>query len=577
MKKHLFLLIASLLLCNYVFSQNMNAIEPELQMVLDEKDNEMIRVNIILKSQINVNKLRKTTDNIDDLDIRREVVISELKDFSKQTQKDIISILEAGEKNGEVKDIVSHWVSNTITCTANKDYIRLLSNHQDVDLIGYNEKQFLLWDEKGTVVEPQRGTTPSIKHVKANRVWELGYTGKGVLVAILDTGVNKHADIVNNLWDGGDEYPNHGYNTYENSHDVSDGFGHGTHCAGIICGDGTSGTETGIAPDATIMCIKVMDNSGSGTPEGICSGIEFALEHGAHVMNMSLGFTNAPKTTREMLRNAYISALEANVAIITAVGNDGMFQISCAVPNNVRVPGGCPPPWIHPDQQENAGGISACIAVGAVDDKNNVAPVSSYGPFSWQNTSFKDYQYNGSTKPGLIRPDVCAPGCEITSCDPYNNSGYVKMDGTSQAAPCVTGVVCLMLEKHRKLTPAMICETLESTAKKLSETKSNYTGSGCVDALNAINNIEENDDTTSIVKINYDKEIKLYPNPADDMLNVKIDEIIKEINIYNITGVKVYNTNSDVNNIDVSDFNRGVYFVKIKTADREIVRQFVKK
>lgn len=576
MKKLMILLIASLLICNHAFSQNMNVIEPELQLILNDKSCEMIRINIILKSQIDINNLRKNTNNIEDIDVKREAVISELKRFSEQAQKDVISILEVGERNGEVKDIASHWVSNSISCTANKNYIYLLSAHSDVSLIGYNEKQFLLWDEKSVAVEPQRGQTPIIKHVKANRVWDLGYTGKGVLVAMLDTGVNKHADIINNLWDGGTAYPNHGYNTYENNHDVSDGFGHGTHCAGIICGDGTSGTETGIAPDATLMCVKVMDDTGKGTPEGICAGIEFALEHGAHVMNMSLGFTNSPVSTREMLRNAYISALEADVAIITAVGNDGMFQISCPVPNNVRVPGGCPPPWIHPDQQENAGGTSACIAVGAVDYSNNIAPFSSYGPFSWQNTSFRDYQYNGSTKQGLIRPDICAPGAGITSCDPQNNSGYVKMDGTSQAAPCVTGVVCLMLQKHRKLTPEMICETLETTANELSDTKNNYTGSGCVDALNAINNIEENDDTTNIVKINYDGKLKIYPNPVDNILNIEADEIIEEIGIYNIVGVRIFNEKSNVDNVDVSDLNNGVYFIRIKTEDNEVVKQFIK-
>ena len=458
MKKIPLILLISTFFCLSGFSQNVSVIEPELMKVLEQKDNEMIRINIVLNSQIDARSLKNDTRGFNNAETKRQFVVQELKNFAENSQRDIITILEEGEKSGAVKDIVSHWISNTITCSVSKDYIYLLSNHPDISIIGGNESQFLLWDEKSESIDIQRGPSKIIGHVKANKVWDLGYTGKGVTVAILDTGINAHTDIVNNLWDGGEEYPNHGYNTYEKDHNLSDVYGHGTHCAGIICGTGVSGTKTGIAPDATLMCVKVMDNNGKGDAESICSGIEFAIEHGADVLNMSLGFSNAAVATRATLRNAYINAMEANIAIITAVGNDGMFQSSCPAPNNVRVPGGCPPPWLHPDQQDKEGGLSACIAVGAVTDKNAVADFSSFGPFTWQNTSFRDYQYNGTTKLGLIRPDVCAPGSKIVSCDPNKNNGYITMDGTSQAAPCVTGIVCLMLQKNPELTPAQICE-----------------------------------------------------------------------------------------------------------------------
>ena len=578
MRKYLFLLL-SLLLCHFGFAQNHNVIEPELQEVLNQKGNEMISVNIILKSEININNLRSNVKNIEDVKAHRQAIVSELKSFSEESQKDILSILKAGEASGDIKDIKTHWLSNMISCNASKDYIYLLSEHSDIKILGYNKTQFLLWDEKVKETEPLRGIAPHVKHVNADKAWDLGLTGEGVLVGVIDTGVNFHKDIANSLWDGGEEYPNHGYNTFENSHNVTDGFNHGTHCAGIICGDGTSGTQIGVAPDATIICVKVMDDAGSGNANSVCSGIEFAIEHGADVLNMSLGFPNASNSTREALRQTYENALEANVAIVTAVGNDGMLNLTFPVPNSVRVPGGCPPPWLHPDQQANPGGLSACIAVGAVNSSNNVADFSSRGPFTWQTTAYEDYPYLPGREIGLIRPDVCAPGVNIVSCSNKNSGGYASMDGTSQATPCVTGVICLMLQKNSNLTPAQICETLETTATKLSETKSNETGSGCVNALLALEKIEDYNDTTGI-NDNYMTDVNVYPNPVKDRLYIETSTQIQSVEVYDIYGRVQNLRNSETqklrNSIDVSNLNSGIYFVKVKTEEGNIVKRIIK-
>ena len=575
MRKHLLLLL-SLLICHFGFAQNHNVIEPELQEVLNEKGNDMISVNIILKSEININNLRSDVKNIEDVKAHRQAIVSELKSFSEQSQKDILSILKAGEASGDIKDIKTHWLSNMISCSASKDYIYLLSGHSDIKILGYNKTQFLLWDENVKSAEVLRGVAPHVKHVNADKVWDLGLTGEGVLVGVIDTGVNFHKDIANSLWDGGEEYPNHGYNTFENSHDVSDGFNHGTHCAGIICGDGTSGTQIGVAPDATIMCIKVMDDAGSGNANSVCSGIEFAIEHGADVLNMSLGFPNASNATREALRQTYENALEANVAIVTAVGNDGMLNLTFPVPNSVRVPGGCPPPWLHPDQQANPGGLSACIAVGAVNSSNKVADFSSKGPFTWQTTSYEDYPYLPGREIGLIRPDVCAPGVNIVSCSNKNSGGYASMDGTSQAAPCVTGVICLMLQKKSYLTPAQICEALETSATKLSETKNNETGSGCVNALLVLEEIEDYNDITGI-NDNFTDNIKIFPNPVKDLLFIETENEIEEVVVYDVYGRSLSTINSQQSTvIDLAGLNTGIYFVKIVTNNGDVVRRFVK-
>ena len=579
MKRHLLLLL-SLLACQFGFAQNYNVIEPELQEVLEQKGNDMISVNIILDSEIDINDLRNNVRGISDAKTQRQTIVTEFKSFSEQAQKDVLSILKKGVTEGEIKDITPHWLSNMITCTASKNYIYRLSERDDIKVIGYNEVQFLLWDENIKEVEVQRSLTPNVKHVNADKVWKEGYTGKGVLVGVIDTGVNFHKDLEKNLWDGGEEYPNHGYNTFDNSHDIHDGFNHGTHCAGIICGDGSSGIQTGIAPDAKVMCVKVMDDAGGGDANSVCSGIEFAIEHGANVLNMSLGFPNASMSTREALRQTYVNALEANVAIVTAVGNDGMLNLTFPVPNSVRVPGGCPPPWLHPDQQVNAGGLSACIAVSAVDNSNRVADFSSRGPFTWQTSSYADYPYLPGREIGLIRPDVCAPGVGIISCNNTGNNGYISMDGTSQATPCVTGVICLMLQKNPSLTPAQICETLETTATKLSDTKSNETGSGCVNALLAIENINEGDPETPGEGVEeLTSAINIYPNPVNDRLYIEAEVDAENVVVYDVFGRQQSTVNSQQSTvIDVSDLNGGVYFVKINTANgNTIVKRFIKK
>ena len=301
MKKSILFLLLTLFSLNLIYAQNLNTIEPELQAVLNQKGDEMISINIILKSQADVQKLQQIAAKANDRESKRETIVNELKSFSKHTQNDIMSILDAESKSGNVDDVRCHWLVNAISCKASSDIIYRIARHADVEVIAYDEMKYLLWDEEVKAVESTRGMTQNITHVKANEVWNLGYTGQGVVVAVIDTGVNfNHIDLADHLWDGGDEYPNHGYNTLEDSHNVSDGFGHGTHCAGVVCGDGTSGTQTGIAPNATLMCIKVMDDTGYGNATSISAGMEFAIEHGADVLNMSLGIPFASSAVREI-------------------------------------------------------------------------------------------------------------------------------------------------------------------------------------------------------------------------------------------------------------------------------------
>jgi hypothetical protein len=310
-------------------------------------------------------------------------------------------------------------------------------------------------------------------------------------VGVLDTGVNyNHHDLRDHMWTHPD-FPYNGWNFSGNNNNPMDGHGHGTHCAGTVAGDGTSGSKTGIAPNATIMALKVWDNGGSGTVSQMCAGFQFGVEHGAHILSMSGGKHGSTATDADWIqfRNTMNNVLEAGVIASVAAGNEGPGGWYVPPPKSVRIPSSCPPPWLHPDQT-TIGGISSVVSVGATDINDNIAGFSSRGPVTWQNIAgYNDYPYNPGM--GLIRPDVVAPGVNIKSLHHVNITGYADgWDGTSMACPAVSGVMALMLEKNPELTPAEICEILEMTAVKFSSTKDNIFGSGRVDALAAIDAVQ---------------------------------------------------------------------------------------
>ena len=490
-------------LCVPCHAQQNNVIDKELKMVLAGVGGEKTSINIVLKSQIDPARVKARSSMCKDKRAAREVAVVELKEHSKKKQATVLEYLERATGNGLVSNISCHWIANVITCDATKEVVEALVSHPDVLIVGRNkEVQVTDSREMENVVDvptaiAMHSATPHVLQVNADDVWALGYTGKNIVVAILDSGTNpNHYDLKDHLWcgyadtDGDGEKDDliNGWNFIDNSSNIVDDFGHGTHCAGIVCGDGTVGNITGVAPDATLMTVKVVNRTGGGTPAQMMSGVEFAIENGADVLSMSLGFKRAQisETDIMLLRRTFENALLLGVPVCAAAGNDGD---SYGAPDNVDYPAACPPPYLHPDQQANAGGLTSVICVGSVNANDEYVSSSSQGPVTWQGTGYDDYPYDAECI-GLIRPDIAAPGDLIYSLKHDENGKYKYLSGTSQATPCVAGVIALMLEKNSALTPAQICETIETTAKKLTASKSNMTGSGRIDALAAVNAVE---------------------------------------------------------------------------------------
>ena len=217
------------------------------------------------------------------------------------------------------------------------------------------------------------------------------------------------------------------------------------------------------------------------------------------------------------------------------------------------------------------GGLSCVVAVGAVDYNDAAAEFTSQGPATWQDTEFGDYAYEPGI--GLIRPDVCAPGVAIKSLDYQNVNGYTNMDGTSQATPCVAGIVALMLQKNPNLMPADICKILEETSLKLTPNKSNITGVGRVDALAAINAVEPDAIEENEIAAN---GFVVYPNPSNDVLFVKTchgASLQSEYHITNMMGQTIISGKiaSENQQIDVSELPEGMYFINLGNFSQKII------
>jgi serine protease len=289
--------------------------------------------------------------------------------------------------------------------------------------------------------------------------WDIS-SGSSVTVAVIDTGVAyenysgsgktyyRAPDLANTAFVAGYDFVN-------NDAHPNDDEGHGTHVAGTIA-QSTNNTEgvAGIAYSASIMPVKVLNSSGSGTYAAIANGIRFAADNGAKVINLSLGGSSGSIT----LENALKYAHDKGVTIVAASGNNGSGSVSYPAAYNAYV-----------------------IAVGATRFDNARSSYSNYG-------SALDLVAPG----GDTRVDQNGDGygdgiLQQTFSGSYGNFGYFFLQGTSMAAPHVAGVVALVIAHGNATTPADVRAALESTAQDLGASgRDNVYGHGLVNASSAL-------------------------------------------------------------------------------------------
>ncbi|MCB2197846.1 S8 family serine peptidase [bacterium] len=464
--------------------------EPLHEAIKNADSAELLPVVALMRDQYSLEMVAQSVEGLTRAE-RKRVVWSVLSDHADATHADLLAMLDGQAAKGLAADVRSLVLANAVSFQATPELIEQIAGRIDVRQLIYDPMTRVIPETPtdGVMgVDELDEIAWGVAQINAPAVWEEGYTGEGVIVAVIDTGVNyNHTDLADHLWDGGETYPNHGFDYANNDDNPMDDNGHGTHCSGSAVGDGTSGTQTGVAPDASLMCIKVLDGGGFGDYADTWSALDFALANQADVISMSLGWTNLSAAPRATFRQSFDGLNLAGLVSSVAAGNERVW--GGAAPENLRTPGNVPSPWRHPGEVE-AGTRSGVITVGATQSNDVIANFSSYGPASWQSISpFNDYPYGGGSV-GLLKPDVSAPGVSVTSLTYNNNTGYVggtTWSGTSMATPHVAGVLALMLNKWDELTPEEADSILQTTSLDLGPVgKDNDYGAGRVQADEAV-------------------------------------------------------------------------------------------
>ncbi|MEU7051333.1 S8 family serine peptidase, partial [Streptomyces eurythermus] len=275
--------------------------------------------------------------------------------------------------------------------------------------------------------------------------WDAGLTGKGVTVAVLDTGADLgHPDLAGRVSTS---------RSFVEGEEVADRNGHGTHVTSTVGGSGAAsdGAEKGVAPGATLAVGKVLSDQGSGSESQIIAGMEWAARDvRARIVSMSLGSPEPSDGTDPMAQAVNTLTKETGALFVVAAGNTG-------APSAIGSPGAA----------------DAALTVGAVDSADRPAYFTSAGPRPGDNA---------------LKPDLAAPGVDILAARSRLAPGtgdYTSLSGTSMATPQVAGVAALLAERHPDWSGAQLKDALLSTSRQL-DTSAYVLGAGRVSVPDAV-------------------------------------------------------------------------------------------
>lgn len=341
---------------------------------------------------------------------------------------------------------------SSFTAKVNAKNLELLVNSGQVKKIWYDREVKSVLDVASSAI-------------KVPRLWEKGLSGKGVVVAVVDTGICQHPDLSGRIV-AFQDLVKQKTAPYDNN-------GHGTHVAGNIASNGSQSGFVYRAPayEAGLVGVKVLDKNGSGRLSTFIEGIQWCIDnrenHGIKVLNLSLGTFAEEPYLDDPACQAVEKAWNSGIVVCAAAGNEGPAA------------GTISSPGIDP----------LIITVGALDDMNTVDPSDDITA---------DFSSRGPTVDGLGKPDVLSPGVNIISLrsprskiDKENkknrvNTWYTSLSGTSMATPVCAGVVAQLLQHDSSLTPDQVKERLKKTARKLDNLDENVQGAGVIDAIAAV-------------------------------------------------------------------------------------------
>lgn len=382
---------------------------------------DMLTVIVTLREQADLSRV-----NGADRAARQQGVIRALQATANATQGQVAKLLRSRQSQGSVKSYDSFWIFNGFSVTASSSVINELSQHPDVFSVSLDEIQII----------PAALSAPgaNISLVNAPALWDMGYSGQGVVVASMDTGVDaSHPDLATR-WRGG---ANSWFDPY-NQHPATpiDLNGHGTWTTGIMVGGDSSGTTIGVAPGARWIAAKIFNDQGGSTATAIHLSFQWLLDpdHNSStadapdVVNNSWTYAN-PGCYLDFEPDLQ-SLRAAGILPVFAAGNGGPSSDSSYSPAN------------NP----------SAFAVGATDNASQVASFSSRGPTTC----------GGSSGPF---PEIVAPGIEIHTTGLYGT--YYNDSGTSFAAPHVAGGLALLLSAFPNLSANEQASALINTGADL--------------------------------------------------------------------------------------------------------------
>ena len=304
-----------------------------------------------------------------------------------------------------------------------------------------------------------------------------GVTGQGVGVAIVDSGISPHPALVNKV------VANVSLITGDPS--VSDAFGHGTHVAGIIAGNSNAALNVtglfngGIAPGVQLVNVRVLGANGVGRTSDVIAGIQWAVAHrtqyNIRIINLSLGHPVMEPAATDPLCEAVAEAVQAGIVVVAAAGNDGVAGDGSLILGGINSPGNSP--W--------------AITVGALN---------TWGTAKRSDDTVTTYSSRGPGKyDGTVKPDVAAPGNKIVSLEANGSylsgtysylhvagsgtNGYMRLSGTSMAAPVVSGGLALLLQGAPGLIPSQVKMALQAGASYMPAAGLMGAGAGSVNFM----------------------------------------------------------------------------------------------
>jgi serine protease AprX len=321
----------------------------------------------------------------------------------------------------------------------------------------------------------------------------LGYTGAGIGVAVIDSGVTTWHDDLTYYGTSSVVKTKNGQRVaafvdfVNNRTSPYDDNGHGTHVAGIIAGNGfdTLGARAGIAPSAHLVSLKVLDREGRGVISDVIAAIDWAVTNKAlyniRVINLSVGAAVTESYNTDPLTLAAKRAVDAGIVVVTAAGNLGRNALGQTQYGGITAPGNAP--WV--------------LTVGASSHEGTVTRTDdTMGPYSSRGPSAVDFQ---------AKPDLVAPGTGIVSLsDPLsqmyvskaafllkgllfsNQKPYLSLTGTSMSSPVVAGSVALMLQANPNLTPNLVKAILQYTAQEYPGYNALTQGAGFLNTKGAV-------------------------------------------------------------------------------------------